>query len=510
MSACMQKMQEYGKRIVELLSRRRIWIRLLIGAVVLLALIYVRFAFIAPVDHDEVEHAHVGFKVLNGNMPYRDFYQNHWPAYWLLSKQLVKAFPFSTHVILAGRGVNLIALAGCWLLGLRLLGSIRGGRTWLSLSIYTCAMITLACEMKFHEARPDPLMALIGTAGLCFIPARGNISKKRALMLGLLFGLSASVSIKMIPMALVVPALVLLHCIRDRRFQPSTALIPYGLGILLSLLPTAFWILRHGLFEAFVFDVFGLNSALSKPWYLSFNFLRFPVYLVSVFGIAVLFGIRGRRLNRHANGALVLALAMGAGLVLALLARHTARYNLQILIIPLSIGFASFLLHMCMHMRSRSYQLLLCAALLGYPTLNISNWLSNLRTSPNAMPQHELQRIIDQAKPGNRTCIAFSPAHPIFCRDISGLSNGWDVAFAELIRNPRQIERFRKLWHDGIRKTIDQQPDIILRRSPQNFWERAVNAGFITQDELNALDSLRTAYEVEHIGRHEVWVRHLK
>jgi hypothetical protein len=474
---------------------------------VLLALIYARFAFIAPIDHDEVEHAHAGFNILNGKTPYRDFYQNHLPAYWLLSMQFVQAFPFSTHAILAGRGVNLLALAGCWLLGLRLLGSFRGGQTWLSLSIYSCALITLACQMDFHIARPDPLMALIGTAGLCFIPARGNIADRRALLLGMLFGLSASVSIKMIPMALVVPALVVLHCFRDRGFRPATALFAYGLGFLLGLLPTVFWVFHNGLFDAFVFDVFSLNSALSKPWYLSFSYLRLPVYLGSVLGIAVMFGIPGRRLNSHANGPPIMALAMAAGIALGLLARHPSWYNLQILIVPLSVGFASFLIHFCTRMRGRSYQMLLCAALLGYPTLSVSNLLVIPNTNHDEISQSELQGFITLAKPGNRTCIAFSPSHPIFCQDISGLSNGWDMSFAERVRNPKQRERFHKLWHEGIRNTLDQRPDVILRRAPQNYWERAVKAGLVTPEELNALDALRPTYDVRHIGRFEVWVR---
>ena len=493
----------------EIFSRRRVWIRLLVGLVVVVVLLYVRFAVIAQVNHDEVEHAHAAFKVLSGKIPYRDFYQNHWPAYWLLDMQFVRAFPFSTHAILAARGANLLALACCWLLGLRLLGNVRGGRTWVGRSIFTCAMITLACEMDFHHARPDPMMALIGTAALCLIPAKGNVSGKRALLLGSLFGLSISVSTKAAPVALVVPALVAVLCIRDRRLRQAAALFSYGFGVLLGLLPTVLWIFRNGLFDAFYFDVFGLNSAISKPWYFSFSFLSgIPIYLAAALGVLAQLGTCRRRLNRNANGPLVLALALAAGLALALIARHPARYNLQILMVPIAVGFASFLLHLCLRTRGQGCQLLLCAAMLGYPALHVTSSLANLRSSSGSVPQRELQKIMDLAKPGNRMCTAFAPDHPVFCHDVSGLSNGWDITFAEKVRDPRQIERFRKLWRDGIRKTLDLKPDIILRRSPQNCWERAVKAGFVTPDELNALDALSSAYEVKHIGDREVWIKH--
>ncbi|MBN1568776.1 MAG: hypothetical protein JXA73_13085 [Acidobacteria bacterium] len=493
--------------VFDLFSRRKIWIFLLICAVALLAVVYLRYALLAPVDHDEVEHAHVGFRTLNGQLPYRDFYQNHWPAYWILSRQFLRAFPFSTHALLAGRIASLLALMGCWLLGLRLLGSFRGGRTRLGLALYTCALIILACKMEFHEARPDPIMVLIATAGLCFIPMRGNISFARALILGVLFGLSASVSTKMLPMAGIVPALIFLHCIRDRRLRPAAGLLPYGLGVLLGLLPTAVWIFRCELYDFFLLDVIGINSAVSKPWFLSFAFLRIPIYLSSVLGIVALFEIYKRRSNRDANGPLILALTILAGIGLAFLARHAARYNLQILIVPLSVGFAGLLIHLCMRIQVRSYQLLLCAALIGYPVFDLTSTLTNLRKNPGSLAWHDLQMMMELAKPGNRTCSAFSPSHPVFCHDVSGLSNGWDLLFAQQIREKRQAERFRRLWHDGIRKTIDLRPDIILRRDPESIWERAVESRLITPDELNALDALRPLYEVRQIGGREVWIR---
>lgn len=506
MKVAIKKIQGYRGNLVLLFSRRRIWTCLLMGSVVLLALLYIRFALTVTVDHDEVENAHVSFKMLNGKIPYRDFYQNHMPAYWILGMYCVRAFPFSIHAILAERVVNLLALIACWFLGLRLLGTIRGGRTWFGISIYTCITTTLACTLEFHEARPDPIMALLGTLGLCLIPARGYISSARSLLLGIIFGLSISVSPKILPMVLVVPALITWHCIRDRRLRTAATLFPYGLGIISGLLPTIFWIVHNGLFDDFFTDVFLLNNALSKSWYLSLDILRIPSYLISALGTVVLLGMYKRRSNRLANRPLVLFLAMIAGMVLAFLERHPARYNLQILIVPIAVGFVGFVLHLGLR-RRLSYQLLLCAALLGYPTSNIASSLVGLHIKPGSMSLDEFQKIMDLAGPGDRTCIAFAPSHPIFCHDISGLSNGWDLTFAEQIKNPQMLERFHRLWREGIRNTIDRRPDIILRRSPANIWEHAVREGLISQAELHELDELRTAYEVRHIGNREFWIR---
>lgn len=499
-------MDRYRKIGREFFFRQRTWSCLLMGFAVLLSLVYILYATNEVVDHDEVEHTHVAFKMLNGEIPYRDFFQNHLPAYWFLDMQFVRAFPFSINAILAARIFNLLALAACWFFGLRLLGAIRGGRSWFGLSIYTCAMITLACGTYFHEVRPDPLMTLIGTMGLCLIPLRGNISGTRALVLGILFGLSTSVSPKVLPMVMIVPALIIFHCIRDRRFHSVPALLVYGLGVLLGLLPTVLWIVHNGLLDAFLFDVVRLNAAISKSWYRSFFIFRLPICIVSVLGAVALVWSYRRRLNRFANGPLVLLLAMIAGFGLAFMARHTGRYNLQILVVPVAAGAAGLVLHLCLR-RPLGHKLLLFAALLGFPMFNIADSLAGLEARDEDVKQDEMQLIMDLARPGNRTCTAFAPTHPVFCEDVSGLSNAWDLNLPKQLNDPRQLERFRKLWRDGIRDTLNYRPDIILRKSRRDIWRRAEDDGLITPEELSALDALRSYYEIRYIGRNEIWVR---
>jgi hypothetical protein len=473
------------------------------GIVIFLALIYVRFVFRAPVDHDEVEHMHVAFKILNGQAPYRDFYQNHWPVFWLLCMPFVKAFPFSTNAILAVRGMNLLMLAGCWLLGLGLLRSIRGGLTWFSLAIYSYIMIILAYEMDWHLMRPDPLMVLFSTAGLFFIPVKGPLSYRRALLLGLLFGLSVSVSIKMIPMMLIVPALILLRHIGDRKLQSVMVVFPYGLGVLLGLLPVVLWVFHNGLLNAFFFDVFDLNRAISKSWWGSWRLFRFMIFPISVCGAWVLWRTYKRSRDRNINVPPVLALSLAAGSALFFLARHKGLANRQVLMVPLAIGAVSLFLYLCLHLRNRKYQLLGCAALLGFSICDAGVSKAKITT----ISLYEMQEIMNLAKPGGRTCTAFSPAHPLFCRDISGLSNTWDLNFPQRIRDPQQFERFHRLWHDGIQRTLDLQPDILLRRAQRNIWEEAVIKGLITQDELKALGRLRSFYDVRQIGVNEFWIK---
>jgi len=485
--------------------RKRWWLGLLTGLVALLGLLYLRSAFLGGINNDEVEHAHVGFRILMGQLPYRDFLQNHWPAYWLLSTQLVRAFPFSVNAILAGRAVSLLALAGSWLLGFRLLTQIRGGRTRLAILIYTFAVIVAAHQTQFQFARPDPLMTLLGTAGLCLIPARGQIRGGRALLLGLLFGLSASVSTRVAPFVLVVPTVMLLRAMHDRKPWPVSKLTSYGVGMLVGLLPTAVWLFHGGLFDSFYFDVFRLNAALSKPWYESFSFLNVPIFLGALMGTLAWLSAYRRPSGRNAHGPLVLGLALAAGIVLAFITRHKEPYHFQLLVIPWAIGFASLVVFLWPRTRSLTARLLLTAALIGYPAAHTTARLVLL--GEDSISQTDLQQLIDLARPGERTCMAFAPPHPIFCSDVSEVDEGWDIMMAERIRDARQLERYRRIWRDAIRNTLDQQPHIIVRRSRWNVWERAVAAGLVTPEELALLDELGRSYDVESIGGREVWVR---
>lgn len=499
--------QELRKHVHTWFSNQQHWTLLLAGLLIVLLMAYARYALLVAADHDEVEHAHVAFRILNGEVPYRDFYQNHWPAYWLLSILFVDALPFSTNSILAGRIVGLLFFSGCWLLGALMLTRLLEKHKRFAVAVYSWALLTLAYQMDFHVARGDPLMTLLATAALFLVPALGTIRPHRAAVIGILLGLATSVSTKTLPMALVVPALVAIHCIRDRSFEPVTALVPYTAGILLGLAPTAIWIFYMGLGESFYFDVFDLNRALSKPWHKSFEILKVPIFVPAVLGAMVLLWTHLKRADKNANTHYVVVLAIVSGFLLAILMRHPAIYNLQLIAAPLAICFAYFTVQMCAHTRGVVYRVLLCGALIGYPTTHAAIPLLKLQSRSSKIPLPELQKIIDLAEPGTQTCTAFSPSHPIFCHDVSGLSNKWDLLFATKIEDSGQLARFRRIWHTGIQNTVRIKPDIILRRSPFTIWERAVKADLVTPEQLTALDALESEYNVMFIGPREFWVR---
>ena len=159
-----------------------------------------------------------------------------------------------------------------------------------------------------------------------------------------------------------------------------------------------------------------------------------------------------------------------------------------------------------MHGRNLGYRLLIIASLLAYPVTQAATQLV-LFKSNFGMPHGELQAVMNLARPGRKSCIAFSSVHPVFCHSVSNLSNGWDLTFAQEINDPKQLARFQQIWSEGISLAIKTRPDIILRRTTKNRWEGALAIGLISQQELDGLDNLLQSYEMRMIGDHEFWLR---
>jgi hypothetical protein len=181
-------------------------------------------------------------------------------------------------------------------------------------------------------------------------------------------------------------------------------------------------------------------------------------------------------------------------------------YNMQILIIPLAVGFTSLASYLSLHSSDLGKRVLIIAALLGYPVSYTAIPLALVKSN-GGMAQDEVQEMMDLARPGNRSCIGFAPAHPVFCNSVSQISITWDLWFAQNITEPRQRERLQRIWHEAIERTVMIRPDIIVRRTRIKIWEQAVAHGVIGQNELDALDAVKPDYEVRLIGEQEIWVK---
>jgi len=85
------------------------WIYALIGFCCVMAAALALFRYF---DHDELEHIHCAWYVLQGKIPYRDFFQNHNPVLWYVIAPFIYLLGEGTAVMFLSRAVMLLSLAG--------------------------------------------------------------------------------------------------------------------------------------------------------------------------------------------------------------------------------------------------------------------------------------------------------------------------------------------------------------------------------------------------------------
>ncbi len=135
---------------------RFLWI--LIAFLSLIAFLLAGFRFF---DHDELEHVHSAWYVLQGKIPYLDFYQNHHPALWFLIAPFICFFGEGTVVLFLSRAVMLLALAGI-ALSVRAISREAGASARES---GYAVLFTLSCTTllnKSMEVRPDVPQVFFG------------------------------------------------------------------------------------------------------------------------------------------------------------------------------------------------------------------------------------------------------------------------------------------------------------------------------------------------------------
>jgi hypothetical protein len=115
-------------------------------------------------DPDEFEHAHVAWSLLQGLVPYRDFFEHHTPVYHYVLAALLSSFDVSGsadagfHALFAARylswAMSLAVLAMTFLLARRLLEPSTG---WVALAL---ASASLVLSLRAIEIRPDVLASV--------------------------------------------------------------------------------------------------------------------------------------------------------------------------------------------------------------------------------------------------------------------------------------------------------------------------------------------------------------
>jgi len=197
-------------------------------------------------DPDEIEHLHTGWKLVQGQRIYIDFFQHHHPFFDYMIAGVVRIYGDTVETIFASRYVMLLLTAGVlaatYLLSVRLFKNAEVGV--LSM-ILTSTVVTF--YMKSVEIRPDVPQALAGILSIYFLFSYyDNRSLKSLVASSVFLGVSFLFLQKSIALIIVIGAILLFDLFKKR--VGYRHIVIYAAVFLLSVAPYYIYLLLSGTF----------------------------------------------------------------------------------------------------------------------------------------------------------------------------------------------------------------------------------------------------------------------
>jgi dolichyl-phosphate-mannose-protein mannosyltransferase len=237
---------EYDPRVPSSAARVAACTALALAAALLLSRVW--FVTHRALDLDEFEHAHAAWSVSRGLLPYRDFFEHHPPAFYLLSAPLFGDPAVTTSAPAAVRALTL-ARAAMWLI--TVLSVVAVGR--MSVTIHSrlagaLAVALLATSSQFLESmlefRPDvPAVLCLLVSISCVVGADDlDVPSSRHVRLfaaGVAFGAALLFTQKAI---FAAPGLGLALLVRRR----ALPIVAFAAGVMAPVAITMWWFARDG------------------------------------------------------------------------------------------------------------------------------------------------------------------------------------------------------------------------------------------------------------------------
>lgn len=230
---------------------RRLATPLLLAAAALgLFVLLVRIALEKGFSIDEFQYAHAAWLIADGQLPYRDFFEVHFPLVYLLGAPVFAAAGDDPTAIVLLRWLMLaFALVAC-----ASVAALNRGRSWIAVALGPMLLVaTSDWTVLATEIRPDALAAAFFVASLAVLRWRSSTGVPCAAV-GVLAGLSAiSAQKAAFYVTLTFAAVVVIDILRTRsgRARIVSSWTAFAAGGVAGLLPLLVLLAGDGMIEAF-------------------------------------------------------------------------------------------------------------------------------------------------------------------------------------------------------------------------------------------------------------------
>ena len=212
-------------------------------------------------DSDEVEHVHSTWHVLQGAVPYVDFFQHHHSLLWYVLAPLLALTGESARAVIVFRIVFfLLTLAIAWAT-YRLARECRASsrEAWLSV----CLLLSMTSFVYVAiEIRPDVPQALFGVVSAVYFVRMLRLGRGRD---ALLSGLFAAVAFLFLQKAVLLPALYVVPFALSalRRHVPWRLGLAFAGAFAAACAPFAVYLAATGSFDDYLLANWLLNASIA-------------------------------------------------------------------------------------------------------------------------------------------------------------------------------------------------------------------------------------------------------
>jgi hypothetical protein len=222
-------------------------------------------------DADEFMYSHWAYSMLQGNIPYKDFFIITTPLYMVFLAPLFW-FYHGVSAIVAFRGVACVVAVSMGISLAWLFYELR--KSWIALLAPLLLALLPMPQDKFMETRPDNLATVCVLLGFaCLIRWYKTKKSTCGFAAGTLLALSLFILQKMLPLVTLAILLSLLASLSKHMHAIMYRMYPFLVGVSIPILIFGLWALSTGVPDVIWYEITkapiehtGIKSYTGVPW----------------------------------------------------------------------------------------------------------------------------------------------------------------------------------------------------------------------------------------------------